>query len=409
MKPPVKPFPEYKWRWATLECTEGLNAPPVFMGVLRVLASHEGVAPSDSAFIKALGVVQQETNTRVDLVRTPARNLIRNSGQYWKAPGLLKDTRGLIALTPLGKKVALGAVTAAELAVTVVKTLELPNKLIEEASVVKKWQKAGLVIRPLELILAILAGLMRRAGKAEAYITANELMEIVIPLAGSKASTSKCAEALMLFRQGKLSTAGWPNCVPGANDRRMAKEFLIFLAAYGLLTVHWTSDKYNDKCCLGALSASEVKQLAEVKVAGLSTIEALKAVKGSQIPATAERKRVLTEVLARPQQGRFRKDVLSAYKRRCLITKVTLPEVLEAAHVVPIRANGDDSVSNGICLRSDIHLLFDSGHLRIAANGALRLSDTTAMKENYGGKLPKKIILPEFLSQGAVRWRWRYQ
>ena len=31
---PEKPFPDFKWKWACLQCTEGLNDPVVLLGVL---------------------------------------------------------------------------------------------------------------------------------------------------------------------------------------------------------------------------------------------------------------------------------------------------------------------------------------------------------------------------------------
>ena len=39
--------------------------------------------------------------------------------------------------------------------------------------------------------------------------------------------------------------------------------------------------------------------------------------------------------------------------------------MLEAAHIQPFAANGSDDVSNGLLLRSDIHVLFDSYLLSI--------------------------------------------
>ena len=31
---PKKPFADFKWKWASLQCTEGLNDPVVLLGVL---------------------------------------------------------------------------------------------------------------------------------------------------------------------------------------------------------------------------------------------------------------------------------------------------------------------------------------------------------------------------------------
>jgi hypothetical protein len=150
VNPPQLPFPDYKWRWATVTCTEGLNAPPVFLGVLRALQEHEGQPPSDKSFIKTLQEVEAQTKTRVHLARSTERNIIRNSGQYWKALGLLGDIRGNIKLTQFGRDVALGKITKTEFATVVIKTLQLPNLSIQQD--VDQWTGAGLVIKPLELI-----------------------------------------------------------------------------------------------------------------------------------------------------------------------------------------------------------------------------------------------------------------
>ncbi|MFO7655151.1 MAG: HNH endonuclease [Candidatus Krumholzibacteriia bacterium] len=72
-------------------------------------------------------------------------------------------------------------------------------------------------------------------------------------------------------------------------------------------------------------------------------------------------------VLTRPRlgQGAFRIAVLDAYGRTCAVsTEHSLP-VLEAAHIRSYSQGGAHDVSNGICLRSDIHRLFDAGYVTI--------------------------------------------
>ena len=67
---------------------------------------------------------------------------------------------------------------------------------------------------------------------------------------------------------------------------------------------------------------------------------------------------------------RFRKHVLDAYDRRCAFTGLRIingggrPEV-EAAHIVPVEANGSDSVRNGIALSGTAHWMFDAGLLTL--------------------------------------------
>ena len=43
----------------------------------------------------------------------------------------------------------------------------------------------------------------------------------------------------------------------------------------------------------------------------------------------------------------------------CAITRCDAIEALEAAHVRPYRGPGSNVVSNGLPLRSDIHILYD--------------------------------------------------
>ena len=83
-----------------------------------------------------------------------------------------------------------------------------------------------------------------------------------------------------------------------------------------------------------------------------------------------------------------------------------MPEVLVAAHIIPVYAKGKDVVQNGICLRSDIHILFDTGHLRLHTNGNIRLTERTSLDVNYGS-LPSRIIIPAFVKQ-SLKWRWEY-
>ena len=43
---PVKPFPDYKWRWASLQCTERLNDPVILLGVLFRMRKLELLNPN---------------------------------------------------------------------------------------------------------------------------------------------------------------------------------------------------------------------------------------------------------------------------------------------------------------------------------------------------------------------------
>ncbi len=93
-----------------------------------------------------------------------------------------------------------------------------------------------------------------------------------------------------------------------------------------------------------------------VRMAGDGGIASLvDRLKGSNVASEIERKRVQTSN-RRPNQARFRRAVLGEHPR-CVITNVTMPEVLEAAHIVPFKYHGEDSIANGLCMRLDIHLV----------------------------------------------------
>lgn len=112
---PVKPFTDFKWKWACLQCTEGLNDPVILLGVLSRMRKLEkldrGIRYSSEEFAEELRELSKDTSDSigVDLARrTGERNLIRNSGQYWRAVNLLApgSRSGKIELTDFGRKVA---------------------------------------------------------------------------------------------------------------------------------------------------------------------------------------------------------------------------------------------------------------------------------------------------------------
>jgi len=368
------------------------------------MRQFEGNAPSDVVFGAELKRIQEETRTKVKLERTPERNLIRNSGQYWKALGLLQDTHGSIQLTSFGRKVADGQISPTEFAATVIRTLSLPNDRIQQDRDV--WKKHGIRIRPLELILRILDSLARIGDGTSAFITPAELTAVVIPLAAVTLNVIEHVNALVGFREGKLDVSGWPDCAPGANDHRMAREFLLFLANYGFCERIKTDCRENEKYILRSLDRDSLKRLLAIQVPRTDPLETKDRLAKSGVIACADRRRVLMEILARPHQGRFRRQVLEASKMRCLITGSRLQEVLEAAHIIPVSENGPDTLDNGLCMRADVHLLFDSGHLGISRKGAIRLSQTA--RDACYSSLPKEVEVPDFVDLDKLEWRQRY-
>ena len=65
------------------------------------------------------------------------------------------------------------------------------------------------------------------------------------------------------------------------------------------------------------------------------------------------------------RESRFRKAVL-AEDAKCVISGEATPEVLDAAHLRPVKEGGEERVENGFILRTDIHRLYDRGMFLIS-------------------------------------------
>ena len=404
---PKKPFPDFKWKWASLQCTEGLNDPVVLLGVLfrmRKLESR-GVKYSSEEFAKELRELSNDIkdSVGVDLERRVGeRNLIRNSGQYWRAVGLLADgdRSGEIRLTDFGRRVADHDVSQTEFAAITIQTFKLPNRQIQSADECKLWIDNGLLIYPLRLLLTILRELDDRG---QGYITTEELVRIIIPLSGCKAEIVDYVNFIIWFRAGDITLIGWPNCIPRDNDFRIAREYLLFLSHYGYINRKEQNTRMDEQYAYNYELDSEIAAILAEQPKDESLQQAVDRIRIVDVISDIERKRVESSRRSRPNQARFRKEVLAAYER-CVITNVMMPEVLEAAHIKPYKYNGEDTVANGFPMRMDIHLLFDAGHLRISVEGEIQLS--TRARMDYGATVPPRIYLPDFTNREFLRWRW---
>ena len=88
------------------------------------------------------------------------------------------------------------------------------------------------------------------------------------------------------------------------------------------------------------------------------------------------RRYALRETRVRLHQAEFREQVLAAYGSRCAMTSLPVPELLEAAHIVPdSHERGEASVNNGICLSRIHHRAFDANLIGIDADYRIQISD----------------------------------
>lgn len=79
------------------------------------------------------------------------------------------------------------------------------------------------------------------------------------------------------------------------------------------------------------------------------------------VPAVGVPNRKTVSVKDRKGQSQFRNTILGQYDNKCCITGETTFDLLEAAHIQPFIDERSHHPQNGICLRVDLHRLFDAG------------------------------------------------
>jgi len=270
---------------------------------------------------------------------------------------------------------------------------------------------AGLLIRPLALILEI-ADCLRTTAEEDGYLTPGELEKVVIPLSGANASAEEIAEFVFEYRRDASVVNGWPDCAPEANDSRIAREFLLFLANFGVFSKVEGTNRFDERYCLE--EAVDVSALSDISGSSIflsdedAQKEIVNALAGTRLLNFVARSRIATTRLDRSGQGKFKDAIFKAYGGRCILTGERIPEVLEAAHIVPVRYHGSDEVGNGFCMRVDLHRLYDSGNLRIFPDGTLKKTGVVLTSTDYS-RLPATVAIPRFVNQANLNWRKSYQ
>ena len=105
------------------------------------------------------------------------------------------------------------------------------------------------------------------------------------------------------------------------------------------------------------------------------------------------RDKILASICRRQGQGEFRRNLLKVYDNKCAITNSTIPETLEAAHIIPYKGSSTNHIQNGILLRADIHTLFDLNLFRIDENYIIYV-DKSIEDNEYRNFDSKYIRLP---------------
>ena len=116
-----------------------------------------------------------------------------------------------------------------------------------------------------------------------------------------------------------------------------------------------------------------------------------------------ERQRIVESVSRYARESRFRRQVMDAYGNRCAVTRAQL-NLVDAAHIVPVKAQGIDNVSNGIALSPTIHRAYDNSLIYLDRKYYMRLNRQKADKlksqrlddglDDLCGYLDSQIHLP---------------
>ncbi len=86
---------------------------------------------------------------------------------------------------------------------------------------------------------------------------------------------------------------------------------------------------------------------------------------------------------SREGQAAFRESVLAAYGCRCAVTGCTVERALDAAHIIPYVDRRSHLVVNGICFRTDVHRLFDSGLIEVTPDYEIRVSSALETSDYF--------------------------
>lgn len=101
-------------------------------------------------------------------------------------------------------------------------------------------------------------------------------------------------------------------------------------------------------------------------------LEELTQIDLEQVPE--DRQRVVTKISRLSRDAGFRKKVITAYERRCAVTRMQL-RLIEAAHILPVGVEGStDDVTNGICLSPTYHRAYDRGLIFLDENYEMQIN-----------------------------------
>lgn len=153
---------------------------------------------------------------------------------------------------------------------------------------------------------------------------------------------------------------------------------------------------------LSAASAERMRRALDLDPPGAALRSELESPEADDESDGDEDERQQRAIKTRRGQARFREALMQAYKRRCVISRCGVEDLLEAAHIRPHAERTDYRVSNGLLLRSDLHTLFDLHLLAIDDRYRVRLSEKLRASE-YWKYQGQDIAAPDRLADSPDR------
>jgi len=120
-----------------------------------------------------------------------------------------------------------------------------------------------------------------------------------------------------------------------------------------------------------------------------------------------ESERPATEISSRPGQHRFRFLVLQRYGQMCSVCNISIPQLLDTAHLIPKSEHGSDDPRNGLVLCALHHRALEAALYGIHP-------ETMVLHFNDKGPTPDDLFiqhdslnhLRRFPHKDALRWLW---
>lgn len=361
--------------------------PDQWMTMLTVLSEHEGASIRDPKNSLYAHLKDLDANTAWISDADPTHNFFRDYQTPWTLTGVLVptiETKGEVQLTDLGRMLAQGIVSQRAVMIQAMALHEEdlkgehPYAIIADAFL--HLDNQALTLEQIYHCIAI----SWRPGDGEIVVTPEEDCPKISD------ATKKRRLRSILTLMSLYNCLNYDNGYWSSGDKQLLQA-----TSFGAKYPSPVSPKRKD-------SYTPVDERPEHNEVDLE--KALSA--SGAATANNQVSRVLREIAVRRGQSSFRSQLLKLYRESCAVTNWDSRVTLEAAHIVPVSEDGNNDVTNGILLRSDIHTLFDLNCLAIdPKNWKIALSPlvkNTKYSELHGRTINLPASLADYPSKSRL-------